>query len=142
MSRTACSVAQASEVPPLAAAEATAKDVAELEQEKAARTEAQKKLDSQIVLALKKARGEPPFDKPTTVQPDLTIRPDGRVSVDMDAAVSQELLEQIERAGGKVVSSFAASRTIRAWIPLEKIESLAARDDVKFISPAATAATN
>ena len=33
--------------------------------EKEARTEAQKKLDSHIVLAIKKSRGEPPFDKPT-----------------------------------------------------------------------------
>src|SRR3954471_5751490 len=32
------------------------------------------KLDTQIVLALKKSRGEPPFDRPTTLQPDIPFQ--------------------------------------------------------------------
>lgn len=38
-------------------------EISEIVKEKESRTAAQKKLDSHVVLALKKSRGEPPFDK-------------------------------------------------------------------------------
>jgi hypothetical protein len=110
--------------------------------EKESRTAAQKKLDSHIVLALKKSRSEPPFDKPTQLDPDLAIEADGRVLVDLNATVSKELLARIESDGGKVVNSFEASHAIRALVPLIRIEALALRAEVKFIAPAAQATTN
>ena len=110
--------------------------------EKEARTEAQKKLDSHIVLAIKKSRGEPPFDKPTRLDPDLAIEADGRVLVDITATVTQAVLDQIAALGGTVVNHFAASRAIRARVPLLRLEALASRADVTFISPAAQASTN
>lgn len=119
-----------------------ASDIARLQQEKSVRTAAQQKLDSNIVLALKKSRREPPFDQPTAVQPSLTIRPDGSVLVDLDATVSMELLEHIARLGGQVVNSFAAAQAVRAHVPLGQLEALATRADIKFISPAAAATTN
>lgn len=114
----------------------------EPQNEKESRTAAQKKLDSHLVLALKKSRSEPPFDKPTSLDPDLVIEPDGRVQVDLTATVSSALLEQITKAGGTVVSSFESAKAIRARIPLGQLEALAARADVIFISPAAQATTN
>lgn len=110
--------------------------------EKEARTAAQKKLDSHIVLALKKSRGEPPFDQPTTLDPDLVIEPDGRVLVDLTATVTAELLSQISTSGGAVISSFESMKAIRARIPLSQMEATAARAEVTFISPAAQATTN
>ena len=110
--------------------------------EKESRTAAQKKLDSHIVLALKKSRREPPSDKPTSLDPDLAIEADGRVLVDLNAKVSAELLAQIENTGGKVINSFEAARAIRALVPLAQMEALASRADVQFISPAAQATTN
>lgn len=116
--------------------------MADLQKEKAVRTASQKKLDSHIVLALKKSRGEPPFDKPTTLDPDLVIQADGRVLVDIDAKVTKELLEFISRIGGQVINSFEASRSIRAIVPLARIEAVAGHADIKFISPAVQASTN
>ena len=110
--------------------------------EKEARTAAQKKLDSHIVLALKKSRGEPPFDQPTTLDPDLVIEPDGRVLVDLTATVTAELLSQISTSGGTVISSFESMKAIRARIPLSQMEAIAVRAEVTFISPAAQATTN
>lgn len=110
--------------------------------EKASRTAAQKKLDSHIVLAIKKSRGEPPFDKPTQLDPDLAIEPDGRVLVDLNAKVTAELLALIERRGGKVLQHFESMRFIRARVPLSSLEGIAAHSDVSFISPAAQATTN
>jgi len=94
------------------------------------------------VLALKKSRGESPFDKPTQLDPDLAIEADGRVLVDLNATVSKELLARIESDGGKVINSFEASHAIRALVPLTRMEPLASRADIKFISPAAQATTD
>lgn len=110
--------------------------------EKESRTAAQKKLDSHLVLALKKSRGEPPLDKPTSLAPDLVIEADGRVQVDLTAKVSSELLQQITTSGGTVVSSFETMKAIRSKLPLGQVEAIAARADVTFISPAAQAVTN
>ena len=94
------------------------------------------KLDAQIVLALEKSRGEPPFDKPTSLEPDIPIKDAGRVLVDMEASVSKELLNQIALVGGQVINSSETARTLRAMVPLSQLETLAGRVDVKFISPA------
>jgi len=95
-----------------------------------------KKLDAQIVLALKKSRGEPPFDKRTSLQPDIPFEHAGRVLVDMEASVSKELLNQIALVGGQVINGSETATTLRAMVPLSQVETLAGRADVKFISPA------
>lgn len=117
-------------------------DIAALEREKADRTVAQQKLDSQLVLALKKARGEAPFDHPTRLEPSISVGADGLVQVDLAATVSPDLLQLLRSSGGKVLTFSESARTIRALLPLAKLEAFAARQDVRFISPAAEAANN
>ncbi|HEX7517820.1 MAG TPA: hypothetical protein VF345_11115, partial [Chthoniobacterales bacterium] len=95
-----------------------------------------KKLDAQIVLALKKSRGEPPFDKPTSLEPDIPFQRAGRVLVDMEASLSKELLNQIALSGGQVIDGSESATSLRAMVPLSRLETLAGRADVKFISPA------
>lgn len=96
-----------------------------------------KKLDSQIVLALKQNRRQAPFDKPTSLQPDIPIRDaTGRVLVDMEGSVSQGLLDQVAFAGGQVINGSETATTFRALVPLLQLENLASRSDVKSISPA------
>jgi len=96
-----------------------------------------KKLDPQIVLALKKSRGQPPFDKPTTLEPDIPVKDDtGRVLVDVEASISTQLSNQVSVLGGQVIKSSETATTFRAMVPLLQLETLAGRADVKFISPA------
>jgi hypothetical protein len=95
-----------------------------------------KKLDPQLVLALKKMRGESPFDKTTALEPDIPFKHNGRVLVDLDARVSRELVNRIVRLGGWVDNSLATTTTLRAMVPFSQLETLAARADVKSISPA------
>ena len=96
-----------------------------------------KKLDTQLVLALKKSRGEPPFDKPTSLEPDIPFpKHNGRVLVDMEATVSKGLLNHIVLVGGWVDISSATTTTLRAMVPFSQLEALAGRADIKFISPA------
>ena len=96
----------------------------------------QKKLDPQLILALKKSRGEAPFDKPVSLEPDIPYKHNGRVLVDIQGAVSTELMTQIARLGGWVDHASATTTSLRAMVPFSQLEHLAARADVKSISPA------
>ncbi len=116
--------------------------IAALQEAKRQRTPAQKKLASSLIDAEKMRRGEPLGAGVATLPAQLDQDPDGRVLVDMDAKVNDELLKQIELAGGKVVNHFAQYDAIRAWLPVAQAEALAGRTDVKFIRPADQAETN
>ena len=113
-----------------------------LQEEKAARTPAQRKIDSQLVHALRKKRFGLVAPGLTSLKVDLEIEADGRVLVDLRAKVTPELLEFIERNGGKVVNSFERDNAVRAQVPLDRIEGLAARPEVRSLRPADRAATN
>lgn len=108
--------------------------------EKASRTAAQKKIDSQLLYALKQKRGE--TKGVPTGRIDLELDEKGRALVDITANVTPELKAQIQKLGGAVVSDDARARTIRAKLALEKLELLARRQDVRFIAPAAQAMNN
>jgi len=100
------------------------------------------KLDGQIVLALKKSRGQPPFDKPTSLEPDIPIKDGDRVLVDIDASVSKGLLDRVALLGGLVVNGSPTATTFRAMVPLSQLEALASRGDVKSIAPAKLSVTS
>ena len=117
-------------------------EIAALLQEKAGRTSAQQKMDSQLVHALKKNRGEPFAPGAPNVQVDVKIEPDGRVLVDMDATVTPELLALIQAGGGQVINSFGQYRAIRALVTLTQLETLAGSTNVSYIRRASQAHTN
>ena len=94
------------------------------------------KLDDQLRLGLKKARGQAPFDKPTTLEPDIPGNLPEGVMVDIQASTSQRLLDRISATGGKVIDGSVTATALEAVVPASELESLAARGDVKFISAA------
>jgi len=103
---------------------------------------AARKLDGQIVLALKKSRGQPPFDKPTSLEPDIPIKDGDRVLVDIEGSVSKALLDQVTLSGGTVPSGSTTNTTLRAMVPLSQVEALASRTDVNSIAPAKLSITS
>lgn len=107
-----------------------------LEAEKAARTPAQQKMDSQLVYALEMARTG--MIAPGVTRLQIGVQPDatGRVRVDLDATVTPDLLNAITQSGGQVINSFAEFHAVRAVVPLALTETLAGRAEVKFIRPA------
>lgn len=107
--------------------------------EKASRTPAQRKLDTQLLYALKQKRGE--TRGVPTLPIELECDAKGRVIVDITANVTQRVLSKIRRLGGSVISKFENYHAIRASLPLEKLEALAALEDVRYIMPAAEAMT-
>jgi len=94
------------------------------------------KLDDQLRLGLKKARGQAPFDKPTTLEPDIPGNLPEGVMVDIQGSISQHLLDRISAVGGKVLDGSVTATTLEAVVPASELEQLAARGDVRFIATA------
>ena len=100
--------------------------------EKARRTPAQRKIGSLLLGVL----------RDPAVPRGLDLDDAGRVLVDITADVSQVLLDRITALGGSVVDSFERYRAVRARLPTEALEALAAEDAVSRIEPADVAVTN
>ena len=112
--------------------------IGELLQEKESRTFDQRKLDSPLIYALKEWRGERLTDS-VDVLPSLdSLNMDASgVLVDLRATVSDELVAAITQLGGSIVSSSATDGRLRARVPLDQLEALAALPDVELVKPAA-----
>ncbi len=103
--------------------------------EKAARTPAQQKLDSQLLYALKMRRGEEvaPGIRQLSVRVETDAK--ARTVVDITAIVGGTLLEDIEAIGAEIISVHAQYHSIRASTPFDRLEEIAALPQVRFIQP-------
>jgi hypothetical protein len=119
--------------------ESALRQIIALQEEKAARTPVQKKIDSQLLFAGKMNRNEPIAKGIDKMAVDLDRDETGRVLVDLKADVSEDLLGEIQERGGKILSSLAEYKAVRAAVPLDEIENLGERADVRFIAPASRA---
>jgi len=109
--------------------------------EKELRTDAQKKIDSQVLYEIYRAQG---LAAEKRVPPDPTgVRIDEkkRALIDVRAPVTAALSDAIAKLDGTVVSSSAQYNSTIAWIPLLKLEQLADNPAVVAIQPAAEATT-
>jgi hypothetical protein len=93
------------------------------------------KLDSHLVLVVKKSRAEAPFDKETTVEPDV-YKFRGRVLVEIEGTFSRELSDHVTSLGGQVVNDWGTTTKFRVWVPFAQLEILASRADIKSIAAA------
>ena len=117
-----------------------------LQDEKESRTPVQRKMDSQLIYAVKQGRALRHLTSGAEWQAiavnvpllkhGAKIQADGRVLVDLKANVTEQLLQNIRDAGGEIVSSHPQFHAVRALVPLAQIEILAASPDVNFIRPA------
>lgn len=129
----AASFAQA-QTPPLK--ESALQQIALLHQEKASWTAIQKKIDARLLLESKRRQRDPLFKALPDLRSSVEVQRDGTTLVDIRAEVSEYLLARIDALGGSVVSHFSRYRFIRAWMPLDGMESLAGDEDVQTIQPA------
>jgi hypothetical protein len=109
--------------------------------EKAARTPAQQKINSQLLYEIYKRRGEAEEKQVPRETTGVRIDADGRALVDIRAEVSASLLRTIVHVGGRVVATSAPDRSVIARVPVLRLETLAADPAVRFIEPAAEATT-
>jgi hypothetical protein len=113
--------------------ESARQQIHRLMEEKATWSEAQQKIDSQLLLEAKRVQGHSLFQTLPQLQPRVEVRRDGRVEVDIRAEVTAFVLSRIEDLGGRIVHSAPQHRGIRAWMPLAALESLAEDPEVHSI---------
>lgn len=127
--------ADASAEPPALGAKAVLQ-LEQIYQEKASRTEAQKKLATPLVYEVRELKKDLAMrDLPRLPYP-YQKDSSSRVEVDLRAEVNPALLAAIEQEGGSVVSSFPQYRAVRAFVPLAALERLAERPEITHIAPA------
>ena len=117
--------------------------IAELMADADARTPAQRKLASHLIYAARTSRGQ-------RITPSIATLPLSTgilhmrgelVEVDLKGDITDALLSAVTAAGGKIEVPVPEYHALRAWIPLRALETLAARDDVRYIVPASVAQT-
>jgi hypothetical protein len=109
--------------------------------EKESRTPAQQKIDSQLLQEIYRKRGQASAKEVPAGKTDVRVDARGRALVDIRAPVTTALTSFIKKNGGSIVSTSAQYQSIVARVPLLKLERLAARPEVRAISPAPEAET-
>jgi hypothetical protein len=103
---------------------------------------AQKKMDSSLAFAAVGQRNPAAISSFSSALTPLSKAPSGKVLVDVKGTVTASLLQQIKNVGGDVIYPSARWGTVRAAIPLQNIELVAAHPDVSRISSRVWAHTN
>jgi hypothetical protein len=116
--------------------------IAALLTEKARRTPAQARLDSQLVYLLKRRAGAAELAAAPELQPGVRTEADGRLLVDIRGRITPELARFITSGGGEILASVPRFDSLRARLAPAQLEALAARPEVRFIEPAVEAETN
>lgn len=111
----------------------TIRQLQAIEAEKANRTPAQNKISSGLLGAIKQSRGQPVAAGAPNVKAVPHNIEEGKVSVDIKGAVTPALQSFIESQGGQVVVSLPELDAMTAKVPLDKLEGLAERPEVKSI---------
>lgn len=124
------------ELPPTAIAQIQA-----LIAEKEARTPAQKRIDSQLLYAARKASARPIANGVATLETDVRVDPNGMVEVEIRAKADRGVEALVRKVGGKVTRSFDFADAIEALVPIARLEEIAADNEVRFIRPKAQATT-
>src|ERR1700704_6159845 len=104
-----------------------------LKAEKEARTPAQRKIGSSLIYMAQRKRGVNLTPGMISLQPLVAERADGLVNVQIRGKITKQLIGAIERNGGSVIYGHLNGPLLRALIPLEAVERLAARSDVSGI---------
>jgi hypothetical protein len=107
--------------------------------EKASRSPAQAKIDSHLLHAAMAVSGQQlDPELPPLAGEVKAVRADAgnMVEVEVRAAVTDALLTAIRAAGGSVISSFPEYESVRARMPLARLESIATRPEVRQIRAA------
>ena len=124
------------ELPPTAVTQ-----IEELLAEKAARTPEQRKIASQLLYAKSgrfAATLAPTKDPAKKITSLAQTDAQGRVLVDIAGDVTEA---EIGALGGAIVGTSRVHRSARAWLPLDRLEELAASSAVRAIRPALHATT-
>src|SRR5438132_1575464 len=109
--------------------------IAALEVDKESRTPAQQKIDSQLLYATRIWRGESIASYVQTLTLDIGADDAGSLTVDITAAIDDELLQRLADMGVEVSNVFAQYHSLRTKTSLDQLEKIAGFPQVRFIQP-------
>jgi len=109
------------------------RDIEALLAEKAQRTPTERKIDSRLLYQRRMEQGRPAVPGIARLHTGVERGPDGLVEVDLDAVVGPGLRARIAALGGRIVHASPHRNAVRAWIPMEGVEALAGRADVRRV---------
>ena len=121
--------------------ESARKQISDLLAEKAARTPAQRKIGSSLIYLAQRKHGVNLTPGITALRPLVPERADGRVDIQIRGRITKQLITAVERSGGKIIHGHVDGPLLRALVPLDAVESLAARSDVRGIHQSFSATT-
>jgi subtilisin-like proprotein convertase family protein len=108
--------------------------------EKASRTPAERKVESNLLFAVREHAGRAAVPGAPALRSQLPV---GEVvEVDVDARIDGGLLDAVVALGGEVVSAHPRFDALRARLPIDAVLPLAARPEVEGVRPADRATTN
>ena len=117
-------------------------DIQQIAVEKASRTPAQKKIDSQLLQSIRIATGNTAMYGTVPLAASVTPDTTGRIAVDIRVPVDASTLALVTSVGGTVLGSYPLSNSIQALVPVDKVEQIAADPRVTFIKSPARPRTN
>lgn len=110
--------------------------------ESASRRPAQEKIDTHLLHEIYVRRGKATEKNVPPGATHVEIDQEERALVDVRAEVTPNLQKKVRLLGGTIVWTSVAYRSIIAWVPLLKIEQLAADPAVHGIQPRSEATIN
>lgn len=103
-----------------------------IEADKATWTEAEKKLGSDLLYAIKRARGEPLFDRLPTLRAGLDVPLHGDIDLVVRGKVAPALRQAVARQGA-VLGVYPQQQTLLARMPLGSLMAMVMRPEVVSI---------
>ncbi|HYN16070.1 MAG TPA: S8 family serine peptidase [Terriglobales bacterium] len=112
-----------------------------LQLDKAARTQTQKKISSKLIYTARMLQGQPAAPGVPFLNTGVDVDDNGNMLVDITANFTDDFLDRLRATGAQVLTSVPAYRGVRALIPANKLETIAAWSNVIFIAPKREAMT-
>ncbi|MBS0321919.1 MAG: S8 family serine peptidase [Proteobacteria bacterium] len=106
-----------------------------LQAEKASRTPAERKVDSQLLYASRVATHNVAMYGGVALDTGIAPDANGMVRVEIRAPVTDATLNLVKAAGGVVLASFPTAESIQANVPIASVVSIAADPSVRFVRP-------
>src|SRR5262249_60780814 len=95
---------------------------------------AQRKIDSQLIYAMKFNRGDKIKAAVPTLQTNVDVDTQGKTEVDITAEIDDSLLSQIAATGADITHSYPRYNMLRVAVRLDQLEAIAALPQVRFIT--------
>jgi hypothetical protein len=123
------------ELEPSQIGEEAQQQIAAVLREKQNRTPGQRKIDSQLWQTIKQRQGPEAVGGVPRLRTAVEVDDDGKTVVDIrtQSGIGGELLELLRNIGGEVLSSAAETNRIRARLPIDLLEAVAQRREIRSI---------